>query len=67
MDHGVSNVSNGPITRSKAKKIQQTFILHIQNWIDSVQPTFPVLQANSIEEWPFRASEENICTVEVAD
>ena len=32
-DHGVPNVPIGSITRSKAKKIQQTFILHLQNWI----------------------------------
>ena len=66
-NHGVSNVQTGPITRSNAKKIQQTFILHLQNWIDSVQPSFHVLQADLIEQGPFGASEVNICTVEVAD
>ena len=30
-NHGVSNVQTGPITRSNGKKIQQTFILHLQN------------------------------------
>ena len=45
MDHGVPNVSTRPITRSKAKKIQQAFILHLQNWIGSVQLLFHVLQA----------------------
>ena len=29
-NHGVPT---GPITRPKAKKIQQAFILHLQNWI----------------------------------
>ena len=39
-DQGVPNVPIGPITRSKAKKIQQTFLLDLQNWIDLVQPLF---------------------------
>ena len=30
MNHGVPT---GPITQPKAKKIQQAFILHLQNWI----------------------------------
>ena len=29
-NHGVPT---GPITQPKAKKIQQAFILHLQNWI----------------------------------
>ena len=29
-NHGVPT---GPITEHKAKKIQQAFILHLQNWI----------------------------------
>lgn len=37
-DHSVPNVSTGPITWSKTKKIEQTFILHMQNWISSIQP-----------------------------
>ena len=56
-----------PITQCKAKKIQQSFIFHLQNWIDSVQPSFHVLQAYSIEEESFGPSEVNICTIEVAD
>ena len=51
-DHGVPT---GPITRSKAKKIQQVFILHLQNWIGSAQSLFHVLQAYSIEEGLFGA------------
>ena len=35
-DHRVPNVPTESITRSKAKKIQQAFILHLQNWIGSV-------------------------------
>ena len=61
------SVSIGPIIRSKANKIQQAFILHLQNWIGSVRPSFHVLQANSIEEIPFETSDVNICIVEVAD
>ena len=61
-DHGITNVSTGPITQPKSKKIQQAFILHLQNWIGSVQPSFHVLQADSIEEGPFGASEVNFCT-----
>ena len=30
-NHGVSDVSTGPITESNAKKSQQTFIFHLQN------------------------------------
>ena len=67
-DHGVPNVPTGPITRSKTEKIQQAFILYLQNWIDSVQSLFHVLQADSIEEeGPFGALEVNISMVEVAD
>ena len=66
-DHNITNVSTGPITQPKSKKIQQVFILHLQNWIGSVQPSFHVLQADSIEEGPFGASEVNICIVEIAD
>ena len=64
-DYNVLNVPTRPITRSKAKKIQQTFILHLQIWIGSVQPSFHVLQTDSIEEGSFGASEVNICTIEV--
>ena len=60
-NHSVSNAQTRPITRSKAKKIQQAFILHLQNWISLVQPSFHVLQADSIKEGPFGASEVNIC------
>ena len=66
-DHGVPNIPIEPITRSKTKKIQQAFILYLQNWVGSVQPSFYVLQADSIEEWPFVAPQVNICTVEAAD
>ena len=59
-NHGVPNVPTGPITRSKAKKIQQTFILHLQNWIGSVQPSFVELEADTIDE-----EQLNIFTVEV--
>ena len=34
------NVPTGPIIWFKAKKIQQTFILHLQIWIGSIQPSF---------------------------
>ena len=60
-------VPTEPITQSKAKKNQQAFILHLQNWIDSVHHLFHVLQADSSEETPFGASEMNIFTVEGAD
>ena len=63
----IPNIPTEPITRSKAKKIQQAFILLLPNWIDSVQPLFHVLQADLIEEGPFGASEVNICWVEVVD
>ena len=49
-NHGFPNIPIGPITRSKAKKIQQTFILHLQNWISSVQPSFVELEADMIDE-----------------
>ena len=39
-DPGIPNVPTGPITRSKAMKIQQTFIVHLQNWIDSFNHHF---------------------------
>ena len=55
-----------PITWSNAKKIKQAFILHLQNWIDSVQPSFVVLQ-DSFEEWLFGGSEVNICMIEAAN
>ena len=38
----------------------QTFILHLQNWIGSVQPSFLELEADTIDE-----GQLNICTVEV--
>ena len=50
MDHGVPNDPIGLITRSNAKNIQQTFILHLQNWIGSIQHPFLVLQADPIKE-----------------
>ena len=49
-NHGVPNVPTGPITRSKVKKIQQTFIFYLQNWIGSVQPSFLELEADTIDE-----------------
>ena len=63
-NHGVPT---GPITEHKAKKIQQAFIPHLQNWIGQVQPSFHVLQADSVESRPFGDSKVNICTVEVVD
>ena len=66
-DHGVPNVPTELITLFKPKKIQQAFILHLQNWIGSVQPLFHVLPADSIEKGQFGASEVHICMVEVAD
>ena len=63
-NHGVPTE---PITRTKAKRIQQAFILHQQNWINSSQSSFHVLQDDSIEEWPFGDSKVNICTIEVGD
>ena len=42
------------------KKIQQTFILHRQNWIGSVQSSFVELEADTIDE-----GQLNICMVEV--
>ena len=59
-NHGVPNVPTRPITRSKTKKIQQTFILHLQNWIGSVQPSFIELEVDTSDE-----GQLNICTVEV--
>ena len=56
-NHSVPNVPTEPITRSKAKKIQQTFILHR---IGSVQPSFVELEADMIDE-----GQLNICTVKV--
>ena len=53
-NHGVPT---GPITRSKAKKIQQTFILHLQNWIGSVQPSFVELEADTIDEGQYSFEE----------
>ena len=55
-NNGFLNVPTRPITRSKAKKIQQAFILHLENWIDSVQPLFHVLQADLIEKRSFGSS-----------
>ena len=59
-NHGVPNIPTGPITWSKAKKIQQTFIVHLQDWIGSVQSSFLELEAETIDE-----EQLNICTVEV--
>ena len=39
-NYSVQSVPTRSITRSKVKKIQQVFILHLQNWIGSVQPDF---------------------------
>jgi len=59
-NHGVPNVPTGPITQSKVKKIQQTFILHLQNWIGSGQLSFLELEGDTIDE-----RQLNIWTVEV--
>ena len=48
INHGVSNVPTRPGTRSKAKNIQQRFMLHLQNWIGSVQPSFLELEVDTI-------------------
>jgi len=64
-DHGVPQVALGPITRSKAKKIQQAFILHLRQWIASIQNPFHVLETISREEEPFDALEVNVCKIEV--
>lgn len=59
-NHDVPQVSNRPITRSKDKKINQAFILQLQNWIGSAQRSFHELQANSkwgknhLEHWRLR-------------
>ena len=46
-----------------AEKIQQSFILHLQNWIGLIQPPFHMLQADSSEEEPFRDLVVNIYRV----
>ena len=33
-NHGVPQVSTGSLTRSKAKKIQQAFVLHLQDHLN---------------------------------
>ena len=48
INHGVPNGPTGRVTRSKAKNIQQRFMLHLQNWIGSVQPSFLELEADTI-------------------
>ena len=53
--------------RPKKFNKHSLFIIHLQNWIDSVQPHFHELQADSIEEGQFGVSEVNICMVEEED
>ena len=43
-------VPTGSITQSKVRKIQQIFILHLQNWIGSIQPSFLELEADTIDD-----------------
>ena len=48
INHGVLNIPTGPVTRNNEKNIQQRFMLHLQNWIGSVQPSFIELEADTI-------------------
>ena len=68
-NQGVPNVPPR-LTRSKAKKIQQTFIFHLQNWIGSIKPSFVELEADDEGQLNalvtgFAGISDNICTVEV--
>ena len=65
MNRGVSLVLEGPITRSKASKIQQSYILHIQKWIGSVHHKFHVPHTNTRDEGPFGDLKVNVFLIEV--
>ena len=64
-NHGVPLVSEGPITRSKSSKIQQSFILHVQEWIWSVHHEFHVPHTNTRDEGPFGVLKVNVFSIEV--
>ena len=53
-----------PITRSKASKINQSFILHVQEWIRSDHPQFHVPHVSSRDKGPFGVLNVNIFSVE---
>ena len=65
VNHGVPLLSKGPITRSKASKIQQSFILHVQEWIGSVHCKFHVPHTNTRDEGPFGDLKVNVFLIEV--
>ena len=65
MNHGVPLVSEGPITRSKASKIQQSFILHVQEWIGFVHHEFHEPHTNTRDEEPFGDLKVNVFLIEV--
>ena len=68
-DHGSTpspiHVPTGPITRSKAKKIQQAFITHVQEWIGSDQALFPSEQPNSDEDLTYDTLKINVCNLQI--
>ena len=65
VNHGVPLISKAPITRSKASKIQQSFIPHVQQWIGSVHHEFHVSHTNTKDEGPFGDLKVNVFLIEV--
>ena len=53
-----------PIIKSKASKINQSFILHVQEWIGSVFPQFHVPHVNLRNKGPFGELNVNVFLVE---
>ena len=53
-----------PITISKASKINQSFILHVQEWIGAIHPQFYVPHTKTRDEEPFGVLNVNVFSVE---
>ena len=53
-----------PITRSKASKINQSFVLHVQEWIGAVHPQFYMSHIETRDEWPFKVLNVNVFSIE---
>ena len=50
VNYGVPLILEGPITKSKASKIQQSFIFHVQEWIGPVHCEFHEPHINTRDE-----------------
>ena len=53
-----------PITRSKTSKINESFILHVQEWIRSGHPQFQVSHVNTRDEGSFGVLNVNVFSIE---